>query len=87
MLLLLLKTKGQLKKCFDGGRDLSIMPSIPAFIPPEGEGKKDRIFNSKYFNPTPFTISLKAIGYRSIFTYNFIYLKLSSALRGGKLLI
>ena len=84
--LLLLKTKGQLKKCF-GGRDLSVIPSILAFIPFKGEEKGDSIFNSKYFNPAPFATSLKAIGYRSVFIYNFIYLRLSSALRGGKLLI
>ena len=85
--MLLLETKGQLKKCFNSGRDLSVMPSILAFIPPKGEGKGDRISNSKYFNPTPFATSLKAIGYRSVSTYNFIRLRLSSALRGGKLLI
>ena len=85
--LLLLETKGRLKKLFSSSRDLSITPSILAFIPPKGEEKGDRISNSKYFNPTPFTTSLKAIGYRSISTYNFIYLRLSSALRGGKLLI
>ena len=61
------------------------MPSILAFIPPKGEGKGDRIFNNKYFNPAPFTTSLKAIGYRFIFTYNFIYLRLYSTLREGKL--
>ena len=87
MPLLLLETKGRLKKYFNGGRDLSVAPSILAFIPPKGEGKEDRISNSKYSNFTPFATSLKAIGYRSIFTYNFIRLRLSSALRGGELLI
>ena len=87
LLLLLLKTKGQLKKYFNSNRDLSIMPFIPAFIPPKGEGKGDYIFNNKYFNPAPFTTSLKVIGCRSISIYNFIRLKLYSTLRGGKLLI
>ena len=87
LLLLLLKTKGWLKKHFNSGRDLSITPSILAFIPPKGKGKRDSISNSEYFNPAPFTTSLKAIGYRSVFTYDFIYLRLSGALRGGELLI
>jgi hypothetical protein len=87
MPLLLLKTKGRLKKRFNSNRDLSITPSILAFIPSKGEGKEDHISNSKYFNPAPFTTSLKAIDYRSISTDNFIRLRLSSALRGGKLLI
>ena len=63
------------------------MPFILAFIPPKGKGKKDYIFNNKYFNFTPFTTSLKAIGYKSIFTYNFICLRLYGILRGNKLLI
>ena len=63
------------------------MPFILAFIPPEGERKGDYIFNSKYFNFAPFTTSLKAIGYRSVFTCNFICLRLYGALRGNKLLI
>jgi hypothetical protein len=83
--LLLLETKGQLKKRFNGNRDLSVTPSILAFIPSKGDRKGDRISNNKYFNPAPFATSLKAIGYRSISTYNFIRLRLSSALRGGKL--
>ena len=87
LLLLLLKTKGQLKKCFNSGRDLGIIFFILAFIPPKGEGKGNHIFNNKYFNFTPFATSLKAMGYRSVFIYNFIYLKLYSTLRGGKLLI
>ena len=61
------------------------MPSILAFIPPKGEGKGDCISNNKYFNSAPFATSLKAIGYKSIFIYNFIYLKLYSTLKGGKL--
>ena len=85
--LLLLKTKGRPKKCFNSGRDLSITPFIPAFIPPKGEGKEDHIFNNKYFNFTPFATSLKAMGYKFIFIYNFICLKLYSILRGDKLLI
>ena len=85
MPLLLLGTKGQPKKHFDGGRDLSVTPFVPAFIPPKGEGKGDYISNSEYFDPTPFATSLKAIGYRSISTYDFIRLRLSSALRGGEL--
>jgi len=85
--LLLLEIRGQLKKRFNGGKDLNITPSILAFIPPKGERKRDYISNSKYFNPTPFTTSLKAIGYRSVFIYNFIYLKLFSALKEGKLAI
>ena len=85
MPLLLLETKGRLKKRFSDSRDLSVTPSILAFIPPKGEGKEDRISNGKYFNPTPFATSLKAIGCRSISTYNFIRLRLSSALRGGEL--
>jgi hypothetical protein len=84
---LLLETEGRLKKCFNGGRDLSVTPSILAFIPPKGEGKGDRISNGEYFNPTPFATSLKAIGYRSISTYDFIRLRLFSALRGGELSI
>ena len=87
MPLLSLETKGRLKKYFNSGRDLSVTPSILAFIPPKGEKKGDRISNSKYFNPTPFATSLKAIGYRSISTYDFIRLRLSSALRGGELSI
>ena len=87
MPLLLLKTKGQLKKCFGSSRDLSVTPFILAFIPPKGEEKGDSISNGEYFNPTPFATSLKAIGYRSVSTYDFIRLRLSSALRGGKLLI
>ena len=83
--LLLLKIKGQPKKYFNSGRDLNITPFILAFIPPKREGKGDYIFNNKYFNPTPFTTSLKAIGCKSIFIYNFIHLKLYSALKGGKL--
>ena len=63
------------------------MPFILAFIPPKGEGKGDYISNNKYFNPAPFTTSLKTIGYKSIFTYNFIYLRLYSTLKGSKLLI
>ena len=63
------------------------MPSILAFIPPEGEGKEDYISNNKYFNPAPFATSLKVMGYRSIFIYNFTYLRLYSALKGGELLI
>ena len=85
--LLLLKTKGRPKKRFNGSKDLNITPSILAFIPPKGEGKGDYISNNKYFNPAPFITSLKAIGYRFIFIYNFICLKLYSTLRGGKLLI
>ena len=81
--LLLLETRGRSKKHFNGNRDLSVMLSVLAFIPPKGEGKGDYISKGKYFNPTPFTISLKAIGCRSVSTYNFIYLKLSSALKGG----
>ena len=61
------------------------MPFILAFIPPKGEGKGDYIFNNKYFNPAPFATSLKIMGYRFIFIYNFIYLKLYSTLKGGKL--
>ena len=75
------------KKYFNSGRDLSVTPSILAFIPPKGEGKRDRISNSKYFNPAPFATSLKARGYRSVSTCDFIRLRLSSALRGGELLI
>ena len=63
------------------------MLSALAFIPLKGEGKGDCIFKGKYFNPTPFTTSLKAIGYRFISIYDFVCLKLSSALRGGGLLI
>ena len=63
------------------------MPFIPAFIPPKEEGKGDRIFNNKYFNPAPFATSLKVIGYRSISTYNFICLRLYGTLKGGELLI
>ena len=85
--LLSLEIKGQLKKRFNSNRDPSITPSILAFIPPKGEEKGDCILDNKYFDPAPFTTSLKAIGYRSIFTYNFICLKLFSALRGGKLLV
>ena len=85
--LLLLKIKGQAKKYFNSGRDQSITLFILAFIPPKGEEKGDYILDSKYFNPAPFTTSLKAIGYRSVFIYNFIHLKLSGTLRGGKLLI
>ena len=85
--LLLLKTKSRPKKHFNSGRDLSITPFILAFIPPKGEGKGDHIFNNKYFDFTPFTTSLKAIGCRSIFTYNFICLRLYSTLKGGKFLI
>lgn len=59
------------------------IPFILAFIPPKREGKGDYIFNNKYFNPAPFITCLKAIGCKSVFTYNFIRLKLSSALRGG----
>ena len=87
LLLLLLETKGRLKERFNSSRDLSVTPSILAFIPPKGEGKGDRISNSKYFNPAPFATSLKAIGYRSVSTYDFIHLRLSSALKGGELLI
>ena len=87
LLLLLLETKGQLKKRFNSSRDPSVTHSIPAFIPPKGEGKGDHISNNKYFNPTPFATSLKAIGYRSISTCDFIRLRLSGALRGGELLI
>jgi hypothetical protein len=79
----LLKTKGRPKKRFNSDRDLNIIPSILAFIPPKGEGKGDRIFNSEYFNPAPFTTSLKVMGYRSVFIYNFICLKLYGALKGG----
>ncbi len=84
MPLLLLKTKGRSKKRFNSSRDLNIIPSILAFIPPKGEEKGDCILNSKYFNPVPFTISLKAMGYRSISTCDFIRLRLSSTLRGGR---
>ena len=84
MLLLLLKTKGRPKKHFNSGRDLNIISSILAFIPPKGEGKENHIFNNKYFNFTPFATSLKAIGYKSISIYNFIRLKLYSTLKGGK---
>ena len=87
LLLLLLKTKGRLKKRFNGGRDLSVTPSILAFILSKGEGKGDHISNGAYFNLTPFATSLKAIDYRSVSTYNFIRLRLSGALKGGKLLI
>jgi hypothetical protein len=83
--LLLLGTKGQPKKHFDGGRDLSVTPFVPAFIPPKREGKGDRISSSEYFNPAPFATSLKAIGYKFIFICNFICLKLYSTLREGKL--
>ena len=61
------------------------MPFIPAFIPLKGEGKGDRIFNNKYFNSAPFATSLKVIGYRSVFIYNFVYLRLYSALKRGEL--
>ena len=61
------------------------MPFILAFIPPKGEGKGDHIFNNKYFNPAPFATSLKVIGYRSIFIYNFIYLRLYSILNESEL--
>ena len=87
LLLLLLKTKGRLKKYFNSNRDLSITLFILAFIPLEGEGKGNYIFNNKYFNFTPFATSLKAMGYKFIFIYNFICLKLYSILRGDKLLI
>ena len=60
---------------------------IPAFIPPKGEGKGDYIFNNKYFDSAPFTTSLKVMGYRSIFIYNFVCLRLYSTLKGGELLI
>ena len=83
--LLLLKTKGWLKKCFNGSRDLNIMLFIPAFIPPKGEGKGDYISNNKYFNFAPFATSLKVIGYKSISIYNLIRLRLYGALKGGKL--
>jgi hypothetical protein len=63
------------------------MPFVLAFIPPKGEGKGDCIFNSKYFNLTPFTTSLKVMGCRSIFIYNFIRLRFYGALKGGKFLI
>ena len=63
------------------------MPFILAFIPPKGEEKGDYIFNSKYFNPAPFATSLKVMGCRSIFIYNFIYLRLYGVLKGGELLI
>ena len=85
MPLLLLETKGRLKKCFNSSKDLSITPSVLAFIPLKGEEKGDCILDSEYFNPTPFTTSLKAIGYRSISIYNFVCLKLFSILRGGEL--
>ena len=87
MPLLSLETKGWSKECFNSGRDLSIIPSILAFIPPKGEEKGDCILDSEYFNSTPFATSLKAIGYRSVFIYDFIRLRLSGALRGDKLLI
>ena len=87
LLLLLLKTKGRLKKCFNSNRDLNITLFIPAFIPPKGEGKGDRIFNSKYFDFAPFTTSLKVIGYRSVSICDFIRLKLYNTLKGGELLI
>ena len=61
------------------------MPFILAFIPPKGEGKGDYISNNKYFNSAPFTTSLKVMGCRSIFIYNFICLRLYGALKGGKL--
>jgi hypothetical protein len=83
--LLLLETKGRLKKRFNSNRDLSVTPSIPAFIPSKGERKGDRISDGKYFNPAPFATSLKAIGYRSVPTCKFIRLRLSGALRGGEL--
>ena len=85
--LLLLEIEGRLKKRFDSNRDLGVTPSIPAFIPSKGDRKGDRISNSKYFNSAPFATSLKAIGYRSVSTYDFIRLRLSSTLRGGELLI
>ena len=87
MPLLLLKTKSQLKKRFNSSRDPSIALSILAFIPFKNGKKGDYISNNKYFNLTPFTITLKAIGYRSVFIYNFIYLRLFGALREGKLTI
>ena len=80
-----LETKGRPKKRFDGGRDPSVTPSIPAFIPPEGEGKGDRISNGEYFDPAPFATSLKAMGCRSVFTCDFVRLRLYGALRGGEL--
>jgi len=82
---LLLEIKGRSKKRYNSSRDPSITPSILAFIPPKGEEKGDCILDSKYFDPTPFTTSLKAIGCRSIFICDFIHLRLSGALRGGKL--
>ena len=87
MPLLLLETKGWPKKCFDSSRDLNITPFVLAFIPPKGEGKGDCIFNSKYFNSAPFATSLKVMGYRSIFTCDFVYLRFYGALKGGELLI
>ena len=87
LLLLLLKTKGRPKKCFNNSRDLSVTPFILAFIPPKGEGKEDYIFNNKYFNFAPFATSLKVIGCRSIFICNFVHLRLYGTLKGGKLLI
>ena len=84
LVLSLLKTKSWLKKYFNNSRDLNIIPFILAFIPPKGEKKKNYIFNNKYFNFTPFTTNLKAIGYKSISIYNFIRLKLYSTLKGGK---
>ena len=63
------------------------MPFILVLIPPKIGGKGNYISKGKYFNPAPFTTSLKAIGYRSVSIYNFIYLRFFSALRGGKLLI
>jgi hypothetical protein len=82
-----LETEGRSKKCFDGGRDPSVAPSVPAFIPPKGEGKGDRISDGEYFDPAPFATSLKAMGCRSVSTCDFIRLRLSGALRGGELSI
>jgi len=60
---------------------------VLAFILFKREGKGDYIFNSEYFNFAPFATSLKAISYKSVSICDFIYLKLFSALRKGKLII
>jgi hypothetical protein len=83
--LLSLETEGRSKKRFDGDRDPSVTPSVPAFIPSKGDGKGDRISDDEYFDPAPFATSLKAMGCRSVSTCDFIRLRLSGALRGGEL--